>query len=340
MKLNIHDLMDNIEDSSVNLEETDVVSSERIKELTKMKIHNDTEMLVTNTRRNWKKTVLTVAIAAAVVTAVGIASFAAINGGLEGVVFGNNGDDDTAASQDIVAVPVTDESDPANTGNTEGIYEYNAYKSSDTISLQGFSDSPEYQAAKDWRNFEDRYDTDWKILDQVGNKATKWDDKYGAYGVYSQDMADKVDQIAAKYDLTLHNSKPDSINENKDLDAKFGKVMEDANYCGYIYKDGTFHVDGEYKKFNFQLGRVAKGVFDTVYLNVGSIRNYDQWEYKTASGATVYLALSDDKAVILADLDKSFVSVNVLLWMGEDGPVSMSKADLEDMADHINFNNL
>ena len=339
MKLNIHDLMDNIEDSSVDLEETNVVSSERIKELTKMKIHNDTNMVVTNTRRNWKKTVLTVAIAAAVVTAVGVASFAAIKGGLEGVAFGNNGDDETVVSQDIVEVPV-DETGTTNTESTEGINEYEALKSRDMISLQGFSDSPEFKAASEWKTFEDGYDTDWKILDKVGNKATKWDKKYGAYGVYSQDMADKVDQITSKYDLKLHNSKPDSINENKDLDAKFGKVMEDANYCGYIYKDGTFHVDGEYKNYSFQLGRVTKGVFDTVYLNVGSIGNYEQWEYKTASGKSVYLALSDDTAIILADLDDSFVSVNVLLWLGEDGPVSMSKADLEDMADHINFNNL
>ena len=39
MQINIRDLMDNIEDSSVELEDANVVSSERIKELTKMKIN-------------------------------------------------------------------------------------------------------------------------------------------------------------------------------------------------------------------------------------------------------------------------------------------------------------
>ena len=40
MKVNIYDLMENFEDSSVRMEENSVVSSERIKELTRMKIQN------------------------------------------------------------------------------------------------------------------------------------------------------------------------------------------------------------------------------------------------------------------------------------------------------------
>ena len=40
MKVNIYDLMENIEDSSVRMEDNSVVSSERIKELTRMKIQN------------------------------------------------------------------------------------------------------------------------------------------------------------------------------------------------------------------------------------------------------------------------------------------------------------
>lgn len=44
--------------------------------------------------------------------------------------------------------------------------------------------------------------------------------------------------------------------------------------------------------------------------------------------------LNDAKALIIADLDGSFVTVNVLLKFH---PKDMDKADLEDMADHINF---
>ena len=66
MKVNIYDLMENFEDSSVRMEENSVVSSERIKELTRMKIQN-----ASNKKRSSKKTILTVGIAVAVVAALG-----------------------------------------------------------------------------------------------------------------------------------------------------------------------------------------------------------------------------------------------------------------------------
>lgn len=325
MKLHIHDLMENIEDSSVKLEETDVVSSDRIKELTKMKLN----MTETNTRHSGKKKALTIGVAAAVVAALGIASYAAFGGGLSSVLL-DPADADKPA-QESVAAPVSSSEE------AEQSDMFYAEEDLTMISLQGYSDSPEYKAAREWTEFEDNYDTDWKILNKVGNKATKWDDKYGTYNVYSQEMADKIDEITAKYDLKLHGKVKDGPQDK--IDEKFGKVMNNAEYTGYYFDDGTFSVDGDYGKFDFQLRRTVKGVLDTVTLNIGNINNYEQWEYKTASGKTVTLALSSgDTALILANLDDSFVAVNVLLWLGEDDkPDEMSKAQLEEMADQINF---
>jgi len=328
MKLNIHDLMENIEDSSVQIEETDVVSSDRIKELTKMKIN----MTQTNTKHRAKKKALTVGIAAAVVAALGIASYAALRGGLNSVLL-----DPQDANKPAETSVTTQAQAPSPDGEQESVQYYTDDQLT-MISLQGYSDSPEYLAAQEWSEFEDNYDTDWAILDKVGNKPTKWDDKYGAYGVYSQEMADKIDEITSKYKLTLHGKCLDGPQEK--IDEKFGKIMNDATYTGYYFEDGTFSVDGDFGKYDFQLRRTTKGVLDTVTLNIGNINNFEQWEYKTASGAKVFLALSDgDQAIILADLDKSFVAVNVMLWLGEDDkPDTMTKAQLEDMADHINFN--
>ena len=322
MKLHIHDLMENIEDSSVQIEETDVVSADRIKELTKMKLN----MAETNTKHRGKKRALTVGIAAAVVAALGIASYAAFSGGLGGVLLNPDDADKPAETSVATQAPSSDEG-----------YECCFVNEFTMISLQGYSDSPEFKAAQEWSKFEDNYDTDWAILDQVGNKPTKWDDKYGAYGVYSQEMADKIDEIVSKYNLTLHGECLEGPQDK--IDEVFGKIMNDATYTGYYYEDGTFSVDGDFGKYDFQLRRTTKGVLDTVTLNIGNINNFEQWEYKTASGKTVTLALSDgDQAIILADLDKSFVAVNVMLWLGEDDkPDTMTKADLENMADHINF---
>ena len=317
--------MENIEDSSVQIEETDVVSSDRIKELTRMKINSTT---TTNTSHRGKKKALTIGIAAAVVAALGIASYAAFSGGLEGVTFGKPKD------QNGAELPVTESKISTEAG------EFTVYENRESISLQGYSDSPEFKAAKEWRDFEDNYDTDWKILDKVGNKATKWDKKYGVYNVYSQEMADKVDEITSKYNLKLHEFQPgsDNVADTEKFNKMYGTIMKNATYDGYYFKDGTFQFDGDYGKYDFQLRRTVKGYFDTVYLTIGNIDEYEQWDYKTASGVTVSLALCKDQGIIIADLDKSVVTVNVLLWMGEDDkPDEMSKAELEKMADQIHF---
>ena len=314
MKVHIHELMNNIEDSSVDLEEQNVVSSERIKELTRMKIAN------TN-RKSSKKGIVVLGIAVAVVAGLGVTTFAALSGGLESLKF-------NAASGEEPAIAESD------IKTSDDYFEY--VSSREAISLQGYCDTPEFMASKEWHEFESRYDTDWKILDEVGNGPTEWDEKYGAYGVYSQEMADKVDEIAEKYDLTLHNSNPDSVTE-KDLEERFGKIMDDALLGGYCYSDGTFEVDGECNDFFFQLGRVMKGTFDNVYLNIGNSDSYEQWTYTTAGGFDVTLCLSNDKALIIADLDDSFVTVNVLLKFHSS---DMSKEQLEDLADHIHFENL
>lgn len=316
MKVHIHELMNNIEDSSVNIEEQNVVSSERIKELTRMKIHNS------NTKRNSsKKGIVTLGIAVAVVAALGVTAFAAFGGGLDGILFNKAADEQAPIAESDIK---TSDDYFAYAGNQE------------YISLQGYTDSPEYMAAKEWRLFEDNYDKDYAILDSVGNNPTQWNEKYGVYGVYSQEMADKVDEIAAKYNLTLHENKLIDVDESS-LNAQYGEVLNGAMLAGYGYADGTFNADGEFDGYPIQLGRVAKGTFDTVYLNIGSSSSYEQWTYTTASGVTVLLCLSHDKALIIADLEESFVSVNVLLRFC-DKP--MDKAQLENLADHIHFENL
>ena len=90
MQINIRDLMDNIEDSSVEMEEANVVSSERIKELTKMKINElgSASGVASAPKHGSKKKIVTVLVAAAVVSALGISAYAALAGGLGGLTFG------------------------------------------------------------------------------------------------------------------------------------------------------------------------------------------------------------------------------------------------------------
>ena len=111
--------------------------------------------------------------------------------------------------------------------------------------------------------------------------------------------------------------------------------------AGYCYEDGTFSLDADYEKVSFQIRRVIKGTFDTVYLNVGDISQYKQWTYKTKCGVEVSIALQDRSGVVLANTPKGFVAINLCSNEDEDGnPITYTKAQIEDFVDHINFNKL
>ena len=319
MQVNIRDLMENIEDSSVDLEESSVVSSERIKELTKMKINE----YGIKPKRNTKKLV-TILIAVAVVSAVGIAAYAGITHGLESQTFGKS----TWAPEEEMPVGESGES--------------YIIPEREFISLQGYVDSPEYQATAEWVKFEDNYDRDFSIVNEYDAECKRtgvdvFGEKYPCYCIYSQEMADKVDGILAKYNLKLHTGMADGNYEL--FRERFGEIWTaDVIGAGYFYDDGTFQFDATYKNIEFQIRRCMRGYFDTVYLNVGNIDSYEQWTYVTKDGIPVNIAMSaDGRAIISADLENSFVSLNVLPWDSDLNEVVHTREELEDLVDHINF---
>ncbi len=89
----------------------------------------------------------------------------------------------------------------------------------------------------------------------------------------------------------------------------------------------------------YQFGNYVKGTFSGVYLNVGDADSYREWQYTTSSGVIVSLALGETKALVIADLENSFVAVNVLTGSaGSDfGSSSVTEDDLEAFADLFDF---
>lgn len=55
--------------------------------------------------------------------------------------------------------------------------------------------SPEHEADAEWQEFLKSYDQDESILAAVGNDSTEFEEEYGEYLCYSQEMADKIDEI-------------------------------------------------------------------------------------------------------------------------------------------------
>ena len=141
------------------------------------------------------------------------------------------------------------------------------------LSLSGFSGTPEKQAVAEWQYFLNSYDNDYQILNTIGNKPTGLEEKYGLYYVYTQEMADKLEEITAKYGLKLHNELtvvPGTWNR-----AAGGTFLPEIiqGFYGYMYEDGSFHFDGEWnvtdgQSFMFQFGRWVKGYFNEVTLSL------------------------------------------------------------------------
>ncbi len=217
----------------------------------------------------------------------------------------------------------------------------------DMISLQGFSESSESMAAREWNEFRENYDTDGTLLSKIGNGPTGLDERYHLYGVYTQEMADKLDEIVEKYSLSLHSSILiiEGQQELVELAGK-GNFLGDANFTGgaYMYEDGTFHYDGHAAFYgltiDYQFMNCKKGSFTDVLLNIGNLEDYREWSYKTACGITVRLAISPYKSLVIADMDTSFVTINVLAgteygFLDEAGKITA--ADLELFADSLDY---
>ncbi|OPZ90775.1 MAG: hypothetical protein BWY74_02202 [Firmicutes bacterium ADurb.Bin419] len=289
---------------------------------------------------NVKKIISIVAIAAVTAT-LGITALATRWYGVRDMVFNT---DDKIAVPKNTSVP-TSSSDIA-VSNEDIVNE-----KVDLIALQGYPDSNEYKANAEWNLFCNGYDTDQSLLNQVGNGSNEFTERYPMYLVYTKEMADKLEEIIKKYKLSLHTSITIVANvEELKKQANVGDFVGNSNTVlgGYVYNDGTFQFDGEAvlkdnKRINYQFGNYVKGTFSATYLNIGNSNNYSEWSYKTSSGVQVSLALGESKALVIADLERSYTVINVLSGTGEGGfPFSetISAEALQEFADSFDYSEI
>ena len=297
-------------------------------------------------RRMRIKRIVTFALAAVLILALGVTGYAVYRGRVQDLVM-KSGEEDIVLVDDGTDIVLTDEdSDIVLVGEAEEQPAAEPQSASydplpgntDMISLQGFAGSPEYQAALAWAEFLHNYDRDGSVLASVGNNPTPWDEKYApAYNVYSQEMADALESIAAEYGLTFHTGFASaSIVELRERFGDFCSAIRDG--YGYCYADGSFQCDCETNKGMFQVRRCMKGVLDAVSLNIRDAEEYEQWEYTTVGGETVLLALAPHHAMIIAESEQSFTVVNVMAGSeaSSSGAV-ISAAELEELADSFDF---
>ena len=221
---------------------------------------------------------------------------------------------------------------------------------STSISLQGFVGSPNYQAAKEWQDYLSTCDpSDPDVIPGYESPM-----EYMSYLCYTPEMEAKIDEICSKYGLQLLG--PTYLTDNpmrmftnlgiNNIIADGTVALVDFDGGAYYYRDGTFQLPGTTTltwegnpwphPVDYTYRCVMKSAFEGVCLNVGDLNEYEEWTYAVKDGTEVLLALSEEKALIIADLPTHFVTVNILK-PNEGVSDSMNRKALEAIADTFRF---
>lgn len=228
----------------------------------------------------------------------------------------------------------------------------------DVISLQGIKGSPSQQAAQEWHEFEQSYDTDRKLLNEADANPMEIPRDYDAYFVYTQEMIDKVDEIAAKYGLELAGQVAGTQDYETDIffDAlgltnlhRETAAVEIEYASGYFFACGNFDLNfyitlpEEETAWNHEIladmRYCGKDYLDTVFAHISGVENFKQWTHKLPDGRGVLIVTGDDHALILCDTEKAFITVSFLTtYCDENNTITyMSDRDIERVADAMDF---
>ena len=224
----------------------------------------------------------------------------------------------------------------------------------DVISLQGVAGSPEQMAAKEWFDFEQSYDTDRKLMNEADENPIEISRDYDAYFVYTQEMVDKVDEIAEKYNLKLLDTRIPFQQYQSDIFLKetginsllrSGVDAETQHMVGMLYPPYNFSMEfalaaedvggGLWASYTY----TRKDYFPRDYYG-GSIdlSLFEQWDYTVPDGTQVLLALSNKgQGYIIAEQENAMIIISIDGNRSNsaypDASEVITKEELEDISD-------
>lgn len=231
------------------------------------------------------------------------------------------------------------------------------------LTLAGMGETPASQAAREWYAFLESYDPNNAIRKSIWGSEPEFPEEYKGYGLYTQEMKDKLDEILDKYSLKLRGREVEFKSSklllkalgmenllNADNEAKLS--IGSASYFenGNLNLSFTVTIPGEdgapSEKTGGELRYRSKDCLipDTAVLTEAE---WEEWNYTTASGADVLLVWAEDAASawIFHDVPGGTVSVqlNTIFRMNvetENGAQvaqfdMLSRHQLEQAADAI-----
>lgn len=230
-------------------------------------------------------------------------------------------------------------------------------KTRDIITIYGHSGDNIQLALKDWFDFLETYDPDGALSDNNPDHAEIPNQYEFTYGCYTLDMAAKVDEIAAKYDLKLlENRIPFQKYQSHIFFEETGidsfvlpnSGAEVSSVVGMLYEPYNFSMEFKLSttKMDTQLwGSIdyaRKDYFPRAFPGGMDLSLFDQWDHIAPDGTPLLLALSNKgSAYIIAEPE------NAMLILHFDGNFSgsayptadeiITKEQLEAIADLFDY---
>jgi len=179
-------------------------------------------------------------------------------------------------------------------------------KSMDIITPYGRSGDAIQQALKEWYEFQESYDPDGALLTDEPDIPGIPNQYEYTYSCYTQEMVDKVDAIAAKYNLKLLKEWIPFQRYQSDI------FLEETGIQSLLLPDSGAQITGMvgmlYPPYNFSMefnlvtenagtlmtsyGYARKDYFPRAFPGGMDIDAYEQWDHTTPGGTKLLLALS------------------------------------------------
>lgn len=231
-------------------------------------------------------------------------------------------------------------------------------KSVDIITPYGRSGDAIQQALKEWYEFQESYDPDYLLATNEPDIPGIPNQYEYTYSCYTQEMVDKVNEIAAKYNLKLLDEwipfqryqsdifleetgiqsllLPDSDAQIREL---VGMLFPPYN-IRMEFQIATKNAGSPWGYYHY----TRKDYFpegSTKYMDLGS---YEQWDYTTPGGTKLLLALSSKgQGEIIAEQENAMIMISIdgnrsLSHTNyPDASEVMTKAELESIADQFDY---
>ena len=178
------------------------------------------------------------------------------------------------------------------------------------LSFAGVKDTPTFKAAQEWYDFKQSYDPNYEICNSVWGSEPTFPAQYNGYGLYTQEMKDHLDAILDKYDLKLRGAHVpfrttnqlframgiESVLNNDAAEMRIHQASyyENGNLDLVFFLDvpGDAAIEAVDNTFGCLYYR-RKDCMIADYATIGAESNWQEWNYKTASGNDLLVVRSE-----------------------------------------------